>query len=223
MGGCGAAPQPPKFPDYSSVGYNPSIVCARTGSDVRDYIGRALKDNFKRDILRSADQRQRLDYAHLQGYPLQQGQVSLPYPSAYLLLGRQFEENRESRLFFAMDANEGILYSGMHMFSKKLLETYRQAVLDPTLGKELEAALDAVRGAGKYEIGGDTYKRVPCGYPAEHARARYLLHTGLHATSPKIEAKTLTSPALVDVCYEYALHMAPIHRWLVQIISLPSV
>jgi uncharacterized protein (TIGR02453 family) len=94
--------------------------------------------------------------------------------------------------FFAMDANEGILYSGMHLFSKELLETYRQAVLDPTLGKELEAAVDAVQGAGKYVIGGDTYKRVPSGYPAENPRARFLLHTGLHAESPKLVAKTLT-------------------------------
>jgi len=125
--------------------------------------------------------------------------------------------------FFTMDGNEGILYGGLYMFSKELLGTYRQAVLDPGLGKELEAAVDAVRGAGKYEIGGDTYKKVPSGYPAEHPRARYLLHTGLHAASPKIEAKTLSSPALVDVCYEYAQRMAPVHRWLVQLIALPAV
>ncbi len=125
--------------------------------------------------------------------------------------------------FFTMDANEGILYGGMYMFPKELLETYRQAVLDRSLGKELEAAAEAVRGAGEFEIGGDTYKKVPSGYPADHPRSHYLLHTGLHATSPKIEAKTLTSPALVDVCFDYAQRMAPIHRWLVELVSMPAV
>jgi uncharacterized protein (TIGR02453 family) len=125
--------------------------------------------------------------------------------------------------FFAMDANEGILYGGIYMFPKKVLETYRQAVLDRSLGMELEAAVESVRGAGKYEVGGDTYKRVPSGYPAGHPRARFLLYTGLFAASPKIEPEILTSPALVEACYQYALHMAPIHRWLVQLISNPDI
>ncbi len=125
--------------------------------------------------------------------------------------------------YFSMDANEAVLYSGMHMFSKELLETYRQAVLDPDLGKDLEAALEAVKQAGKFEVGGETYKRVPAGYPSDHVRAPYLLYTGLYALSPKIAAQTLTSPDLVEICFDHARKMSPIHQWLVRLISLPAV
>jgi uncharacterized protein (TIGR02453 family) len=121
--------------------------------------------------------------------------------------------------FFSMDANGGGLFAGMHMFSKEMLEIYRQAVADPNLGKQLEDGLIAIRDAGKYEIGGETYKRVPAGYPVDHERAGLLLYNGLYALSPKIESTSLTTPGLIDICYAHCYNMAPVQQWLVNLVS----
>ena len=83
---------------------------------------------------------------------------------------------------------------------------------DPGLLKLLSIRL---RAEG-YEVGGEQYKRVPRGYEADQARADLLRYKGLYARSPKIEAAILTTPALLDVCFEHCNQMAPLHRWLVQ-------
>ena len=72
--------------------------------------------------------------------------------------------------YFSMEPDKAVLYSGLHMFSKELLERYRQAVLDPGLGEDLEAAVQAVKQAGKFDVGGESYKRVPAGFPADHVQ-----------------------------------------------------
>ncbi|MFW9813561.1 MAG: DUF2461 family protein, partial [Candidatus Thorarchaeota archaeon] len=61
------------------------------------------------------------------------------------------------------------------------------------------------------------YKRVPRGFDVDHPRADLLLHDSLFVNSPQISPSVLKKPALVDVCYEYALIMKPIHNWLNQL------
>ena len=119
--------------------------------------------------------------------------------------------------FFSMNGEEGILYAGMHMFPKEQLEKYRKAVLAPFSGKQLEEAVEAVRRAGKYEVGGESFKRVPAGYPPEHERADLLRYSGLYAFSPKIEKASLASAELVQICFDHCQKMAPVHHWLVQL------
>jgi uncharacterized protein (TIGR02453 family) len=121
--------------------------------------------------------------------------------------------------YFGMDARGGKLYAGMHGFSKELLLKYRQAVDDARMGKALEGAAAAVKGAGAYTIGDETYKRVPAPYPADHARASWLRFSSLYALSPQIEPARLTSPELVDVCFEHCCNMAPLQEWLVRLVS----
>jgi uncharacterized protein (TIGR02453 family) len=119
--------------------------------------------------------------------------------------------------FFGMDARGAALYGGMHDFPRPVLATYQEAVADDTLGAELEAALEPLRGAGVYEMGGDQYKRVPAGYAPDHARADLLRYKGLYARSPRIEPALLTAPELVEVCFEHCRVMAPLFGWLVQV------
>jgi uncharacterized protein (DUF2461 family) len=104
---------------------------------------------------------------------------------------------------------------GMHGFPKSVLTAYQEAVADDVRGAELEAALETLRSAGVYEIGGERYKRVPRGYDPDHARADLLHYKGLHVRSPQIEAPVLTTPELVEVCFEHCRAMAPLHHWLV--------
>lgn len=113
-------------------------------------------------------------------------------------------------------AEGGGLFTGMHHFPKPMLTAYREAVDDPSLGGELEMVLQSVRGAGAYEIGGAHYKRVPTGYDKDHRRADLLKYNALYAYSPALTPKMITSPDLVDICFEHLLKMSPIHTWLVK-------
>ena len=110
------------------------------------------------------------------------------------------------------------LYAGIHVFPKPLLAAYRDAVIDETLGAELEAAMAAVREAGGYTLGGEHYKRVPRGYDADHPRADLLRYNGLwvHTANP-VDAALITTPGLLDACLEHCRNMAPLHRWLVTV------
>jgi uncharacterized protein (DUF2461 family) len=74
-----------------------------------------------------------------------------------------------------------------------------------------------VKSAGDYDIGGEHYKRVPRGFDSEHERANLLRYAALFAYSPQIEESVVTSPDLVEVCFEHFRHMAPIHHWLVKV------
>ena len=108
------------------------------------------------------------------------------------------------------------LFGGVWGFPKDMLAAYREAVVDERTGPELEAAIEAVRAAG-YEVSGDRYKRVPRGYDAEHPRAELLKYKGLHASAPQFDVELVTTPELVDVCFEHCKNMAPIQQWLVRV------
>jgi uncharacterized protein (TIGR02453 family) len=106
------------------------------------------------------------------------------------------------------------LIAGVFAFTPPALEAYRKAVLDDALGVALEHAAAAVRGAGAYTIAGVGYKRVPAGLPADHPRAPWLLHKGLHVFAPPIAPEVAQTPALVEAALAAFDAMAPIEQWL---------
>ncbi len=111
------------------------------------------------------------------------------------------------------------LMAGVFTFSKEMLERYRAAVLNDKLGKALDAAAAKVRAAGAYTIAGDTYKRVPNGLPADHPRAAWLKHTGLHGFAPTISLDVAATPALVDAALAHFVAMSPIYAWLREVMG----
>jgi uncharacterized protein (TIGR02453 family) len=132
-----------------------------------------------------------------------------------------FWEGRRKKMenpsFFVRIGPDGVgVYAGIHVFQKTFLAAYRDAVVDDLLGADLEAAIETVRGAGDYTVGGEHYKRVPRGYDADHPRAGLLRYNGLwaHTTAP-IDPAVIVTPELVEVCLEHCRNMAPLHRWLV--------
>jgi uncharacterized protein (TIGR02453 family) len=115
------------------------------------------------------------------------------------------------------------LFAGVYAFTTPFLAAYRDAVSDDKLGSELQAVLTSVRGAGKYEIGGKRYERVPRGYDADHPRADLLRYNGLYAQAPAIAPELITSPQLVEVCFEHSRNMVPLQQWLVKVGHLSGV
>ena len=124
---------------------------------------------------------------------------------------------------FHLDADGAALYTGLYMFSKPVLAAFRDAVVDDRLGKELESALAAVGRAGQYEIGGEQSKRVPARYDPSHRRADLLKYKGLYAKSPLIKPAVVSTPELVEVCFEHCRNMLPLQQWLAKVDSRASV
>jgi hypothetical protein len=85
--------------------------------------------------------------------------------------------------------------------------------VDERSGRALDGALEAVREAGG-QIGGETYKRVPPGFPAEHPRARLLRHGGLFGYSESPLPREARSGAFAGWCAERLERCAPVHTWL---------
>ncbi|NIM92866.1 MAG: TIGR02453 family protein [Anaerolineales bacterium] len=137
-------------------------------------------------------------------------------------LGIMFWEGKRKKTenpgyFFHMDDSGAILYAGLYQFPKVYMNAYRNAVIDEELGNELETLINEMTRNGEYKVGGEHYKRVPRGYDAQHPRGQLLRHNGLWSESPKIDAGIVANPDLVDVCFDHASMMLPLHRWLVDV------
>ncbi len=109
------------------------------------------------------------------------------------------------------------LYAGMWGFPKDFVDAFRKAVDDEVQGKNLAAAIESLQAANAYKIEGESYARVPAGYAPEHLRAELLKYKGLHASSPQFDLEIVTSPDLVDVCFEHCKNMAPLQQWLARV------
>ena len=121
--------------------------------------------------------------------------------------------------FFRLMPERLVLGAGMHRFSEAALERYRQAVLDPAHGPRLEAAVRAVQAQPAVEVGGQTYKRVPAGLPADHPRANLLRHTSLFAAFEQpLPEHQLFDAQLPGHCFEHFQRFAPLQQWLVDIL-----
>jgi uncharacterized protein (TIGR02453 family) len=121
--------------------------------------------------------------------------------------------------YFHLEPPTVFLGGGMHTFPKPALELYRTAVGDEAEGARLRALLAAVEQAGPYEIWGESYKRVPQGFPADHPNADLLKYSGLFGGLTLTEPPELYSPALLDLCAAHYEAVAPIQRWLVETLT----
>jgi uncharacterized protein (TIGR02453 family) len=118
-----------------------------------------------------------------------------------------------SALFLRVWPNGIVVGAGAHDFDKYQLATYRDAVADPTAGVELATIVSDVEAAG-YEIGGETYKRVPRGYAAAGIAERLLRHSALYVHA-ELPAKTASSASCIDTLLGRWRAFVGVHRWLV--------
>lgn len=118
-----------------------------------------------------------------------------------------------SWFFFRLTPDRLILGAGMHAFAPPTLARYRKAVLDGKRGAALARVVASVRDAG-YQVGVESYKKVPAGAPTDHPRAALLRHGGLHGTWEGKHPPALRSPAFVGFVSDHFAAVAPIHRWL---------
>jgi uncharacterized protein (TIGR02453 family) len=126
--------------------------------------------------------------------------------------GKKMEE---PGYYFHLDRAGAWIANGMYGFPDSTLAAYRKAVDDDKRGAALEQAVAQIQQAGLTISGMGEYTRVPTGYDKDHPRAALLKKKGLVAISPGIPLEVLITPALVDLCFDYAKTMLPLHQWLV--------
>ena len=113
-----------------------------------------------------------------------------------------------SGFFFRLEADRLLLGAGMHRFEADALARYRAAVLDERKGAALAATIAKIRKAG-YEVGTESYKKVPSGVPADHPRSPLLRHGGLHAGWEGKPPAVLEKSAFVDFVAKHFAAVAP--------------
>lgn len=106
------------------------------------------------------------------------------------------------------------MFAGIRGFPKPMLQAYQQAVVDDSLGADLEAVIAKVQAAG-YPIEGEHYKRVPRGYDKDHPRAHLLLYAGLYASHSGLNP--VASPDLAILVADHLEKMSPVQQWLTRL------
>ena len=115
--------------------------------------------------------------------------------------------------YLRVTAKTVYLGSGMHMLEGEQLERFRKAVVADASGRKLQRAIDKVKKAGSYEVGGATRKIVPRGYEATGPRAGLLLHEGLYA-GLELPAADAVKRGFADRALDHFPATWPIGAWL---------
>ena len=105
--------------------------------------------------------------------------------------------------------------AGSHGFDKAALARFRAALVDDAARAELIDAVEGVEKAG-YRGDGETYKRVPAGYPADadEPATRFLRHSALFVYHDEPPELALDADRLLPTLRRHWTSLASLHRWL---------
>ncbi len=128
-----------------------------------------------------------------------------------------------SGYYFHLEPPNLMLGVGVYQFPKVLLEEYRASLVHPKHGKVLRRAIDEALKKGKYDVGGQHYKRLPRGYDADHENADLLRHNGFWLGTEREIPQEFYSVDLLDYCLGKFSDLLPVHNWLVKMIKRASI
>ena len=106
-----------------------------------------------------------------------------------------------------------MIAGGLYMPDKAQLAAIRQEIdYHPEELKAILSAPDFVRYFGG--LGGDTLKKAPAGYPADHPEIELLRHKGFVAVHPMTDAEVLAHPDFRGYVLEVFAAMVPLCQFL---------
>ena len=105
---------------------------------------------------------------------------------------------------------------GYHVMTTAQLDQDRRAVSDDTLGAQLAAMVERLRGEGLQVGGGQVLKTAPRGYPSDHPRIELLRYKGLICWHHWPPAPWLSTTKAKDRVAGFLRTAAPLHHWLDQ-------
>lgn len=107
---------------------------------------------------------------------------------------------------------------GCYRFTSDHMHTYREAVVDDETGEELVEIVEDLKGKG-IQVNGLHYKRTPRGFDKDHPREELLRHNGLYMSGANLTPALITSPELIDVCFDFAQQISPVVKWLSNVLD----
>lgn len=139
-----------------------------------------------------------------------------PYHPHLDLAWWQGEHPKTSPAFIVRIRHDEVLTGvGVFALADTCLERYRAAVVGEP-GVELDRIIAAiVAEVPSASLSEPSRKRVPRGFEADHPRARYLLHDGLHLRSVEPTPASITTAAFADHVTDRLGAYVELHRWLV--------
>lgn len=140
-----------------------------------------------------------------------------PYHPHLDLAWWQGEHPKTSPAFILRIRHDEMLTgAGVFALADDRLDRYRAAVVGEP-GADLERIIDAITEAvPSASLSEPSRKRVPKGFDADHPRARYLLHDGLHLSGVEPTPTSITSLGLADHIAERLGAYVDLHGWLVE-------
>ncbi len=118
-----------------------------------------------------------------------------------------------SGFYFHLDPEIFMIGAGIYRFTPETLAGYRARVINEMHGDILTKIADDMAGKG-FPLQGLHYKRIPRGFPADHARAELLKLNGLYSGAEFELSSILYSRDLIDFCVSNFRLMQPLHEWL---------
>jgi uncharacterized protein (TIGR02453 family) len=123
----------------------------------------------------------------------------------------------ESGYFFRMRADSLMLGAGMHSFNEDLLAPYQETLATGDRAHALARIARELKGNG-YELAGRGWKQVAAISPSDLPHHAQLRQDGL-VTSVELSGPELTSSELPDLCLRHWSKMAPLERWLADLLA----
>ena len=118
-------------------------------------------------------------------------------------------------LYFHLESGKLMLFAGMHMFPKPMLDAYRRAVVDPEKGDALLKVVQQLAANPSIKIGGKHYKKFPAGYETTPDRVDFLLYDSLYASLESEIPPEFNTPVILDYCMDRFRAMYPLQQWMV--------
>jgi uncharacterized protein (TIGR02453 family) len=118
--------------------------------------------------------------------------------------------------FFSLEPTTLILGLGVHAFGPAGLAAWRTAVADGPSGQRLQTILDSLEAAGATRTAPEL-KRVPAGFPPDHARAELLRCKGMALWQELAHPADLFGPEVIPYCLDVWKALAPLQEWLLQL------
>jgi uncharacterized protein (TIGR02453 family) len=136
-----------------------------------------------------------------------------PYKDHLDMTFRCGPEKSSPGYWFRLRPTGLVLGAGMHMLDKPELERHRKAVAATESGEALGKTVTKVERAG-YDLGGEHYKRVPSGFPADHPREALLRHNGVHVGTEMDLPSEVGTAKFPAFCAGHYRKMSPLIDWL---------
>jgi len=106
------------------------------------------------------------------------------------------------------------LVAGVFQFTRDDFNKYRLVIDETQAGAELDQIVADIKAMKGYELGGETYKRVPKGYDTQHPHAHWLKFTGLYVTVVPLSHDIIYTADFVEIVMSHFMNMSLIYTWL---------